>query len=245
MMSSKSWDPFVESLSEKNQLIRVDFLDQGQSDILEDSYTQTIQLELLIALIRHLRLEKVSIVGISYGGEVALLFAVKYREYLDKLIIFNSVAYTNEELYQTGLIWNEYAKNREIYKYYMATIPIIYSKHFSLTNKNWMKNREELLLNNVFNNHDFLDRMIRLTNSASKYDVREELKQLEHKVLIIGSDEDLLTPLSEQILLHKLIKNSELLIIPNVGHASMYEVPNLFTTIILGHLENNFDIKIV
>lgn len=150
MMSSKSWDPFVESLSEKNQLIRVDFLDQGQSDILEDSYTQAIQVELLIALIRHLRLEKVSIVGISYGGEVALQFAVKYREYLDKLIIFNSVDYTNEELYQTGLIWNEYAKNREIYKYYMATIPIIYSKHFSLINQNWMKDREEFLLNNVF-----------------------------------------------------------------------------------------------
>ena len=32
MMSTKSWEPFMPTLKENNQIIRVDFLDQGQSD---------------------------------------------------------------------------------------------------------------------------------------------------------------------------------------------------------------------
>lgn len=245
MMSSLSWEPFVNALSTNNLLIRLDFIDQGKSDSLKDEYTQEIQVDLIKALIDHLNLKKVSIVGISYGGEVALQFAIKYENLINKLIIFNSVAYTNEELAKTGTIWNEFALKREVKNYFNATIPIIYSNQFKEENKEWMKNRESLLLNNVFNDFNFLDRMIRLTNSAEKYDVRNKLKQLQLEVLLIGSEADVLTPLSQQRLLNELITNSNLIIIPKVGHASMYEVPNLFVSIILGHLNNNFNVEVV
>jgi pimeloyl-ACP methyl ester carboxylesterase len=36
--------------------------------------------------------------------------------------------------------------------------------------------------------------------------------------------------------LHKLMKNSELIILPGVGHASMYERPMLFTSLVLGFI---------
>ena len=39
MMSTKSWEPFVNSFIENNQLIRLDFLDQGQSDKCETIVT--------------------------------------------------------------------------------------------------------------------------------------------------------------------------------------------------------------
>ena len=87
MMSCASWAEFVEPFSASNQLILVDFLDQGKSAKMEgQTYTQAIQVEVVAALLEHLSLERVSVLGISYGGEVALQFVLKYHV-LDHLFV--------------------------------------------------------------------------------------------------------------------------------------------------------------
>ena len=43
---NKSWESFKDEFSKHFQFIRVDFLDQGQSDAYEAPYTQDIQVEL-------------------------------------------------------------------------------------------------------------------------------------------------------------------------------------------------------
>jgi pimeloyl-ACP methyl ester carboxylesterase len=96
-----------------------------------------------------------------------------------------------------------------------------------------MRKREAVLLP-LFSNPVFLDAMERLTNSAEQYDARASLKDITAKTLIVGSDEDYLTPLNNQKLLHKEITNSEFVIIPGAGHASMYEKPLTFISLILG-----------
>ena len=98
-----------------------------------------------------------------------------------------------------------------------------------------MKKREVLLLNGPFSDDNFLDRMIRLTTSAESYDVRSKLKNLNIPVLIIGATDDVLTPIAHQEYLYKEIPNSRLIVLPNVGHASMYEVPEIFVSLILGY----------
>lgn len=235
MMSTRSWESFKEDFSKHFQFIRVDFLDQGQTDTHDEPYTQDIQVGLLKALLEHLNLRKINLVGISYGGEVALGFACKYQDYINKLILFNTVAYTDEELTKTGHLWNEQASKRNYLEYYNLTIPIIYSKRFIENNQEWMRKREEVLLSGPFSDNQFLDRMIRLTTSAESYDVRTKLKDLHIPVLIIGATDDVLTPLASQEYLNNEIPNSRLIVLPNVGHASMYEVPEIFVSIILGY----------
>lgn len=244
MMSTTSWHPFIDTF--KNyQLIRVDFLDQGKSDSLEEGYDQSIQVELLYALLNHLNIKKVNVVGISYGGEVALLFTIKYQEYVNKLIVFNSVAYTTEVLKKIGYEWNKYAVLRDTEKYYEVTIPIIYSNTFKETNKEWMEERKKLLCSKAFKNEIFLDRMVRLTNSAEKFDVKNKLKDLTIPVLIVAAEEDMLTPPNQQRLIANLIENSKLVIMANVGHASMYEDPHLFAGLIIGFIEVDSNLNVL
>lgn len=78
--------------------------------------------------------------------------------------------------------------------------------------------------------------MERLTNSAENFDVRDHLYQIIAPTLIVAADEDYLTPISNQKHLHEMIKGSELVILPGVGHASMYEKPMLFMTLVLGFI---------
>jgi len=54
--------------------------------------------------------------------------------------------------------------------------------------------------------------------------------------LIVSGDEDYLTPLADQKKLYQAIKGSYHVVLPGVGHASMYEVPMLFTTLVLGFI---------
>lgn len=245
MMSMQSWENIIDPLSENFLVIRVDFLDQGHSDSIEEVYDQSIQVELVKQLLNHLNIEKINVIGISYGGEVALNFATTHQDMVNRLIVFNAVSHTNEELTKLGHLWNKYAEVKDSKNYYLETIPVIYSKHFKDNNKEWMNNRESLLINGAFSDEKFLNRMIRLTNSAENYDVRDKLLNLTVPVLIIGAEEDYLTPLSEQRELQSLIKNSKLVVLPSIGHASMYEDPFIFNAIIIGYLKTNqFDYKI-
>lgn len=234
MMSTKSWAPFVNSLTSQNQLIRLDFFDQGQTEKLtNESYTQMIQVELLKALLDHLKLNQVSIVGISYGGEVAVLFAITYPSSVDRLLLFNTTAYTSPWLKEIGRGWIEAGKTRNGQAYYQTTIPVIYSPHYFESKLEWMKNREKVLIP-IFSNPVFLDAMERLTLSAESYDVREKLHLITAKTLIVSAEEDYLTPMYNQTYLFNHIKDSELVKIPKAGHASMYERPLLFTSLVLG-----------
>ncbi len=236
MMSTKSWEPFIKSFTERNQLIRVDFIDQGQSDKLENSaYTLDLQVDVLETLVKHLGIHKVNIVGISYGGEVATMFAIKFPYLVDRIVLFNTTPYTSPWLAEIGHQWNAIGKTRDGYTYYKATIPVIYSPSYFEARLDWMKNREKILIP-IFSNPVFLDAMERLTNSAESYDVRKDLDKITAPTLIVAADEDALTPIANQVDLHHSIKNSEFVILPGVGHASMYERPLLFVSLVLGFI---------
>ncbi|MBQ9059440.1 MAG: alpha/beta hydrolase [Atopobiaceae bacterium] len=237
MMSAASWSEFVEPFSANNQLILLDLLDQGRSDkMVGEVYTQEIQVEVVAALVAELGLEKVSVLGISYGGEVALQLVLKYPELIDRLMLFNTTAATGPWLGDIGDGWNKALDDAEAY--YYTTIPIIYSPAFYKGNREWMENRKELLCSTVFNNPDFMGSMERLTNSAAGYDVSNRLSEISAPTLVVSAQQDYLTPIEEQQKIVAGIPSSHYAIIPGSGHASMYEQPVLFCALALGFLNN-------
>ena len=233
MMSVKSWQPFVPAFTKNNRLIRLDFLDQGQSHKMETAFTQDIQAEVVKALLDRLNIPKVCVVGISYGGEIALLFALKYPEITERLVLFNTTPATGDWLRDIGRGWNLIAESGGGLAYYHTTIPVIYSSEFYKRESVWMEKRKEKVVP-VFSNPAFLAAMIRLTNSAENFDVSNRLQEISCPTLIVSAEQDCLTPPIEQQALHSGIKSSHLVIIPDSGHASMYEKPLLFAALVLG-----------
>ena len=234
MMSHLSWQMFLPELTKKHKVILLDFFDQGKSDKMGQSYSQDIQVEAVKAVLADLELEKVNLFGISYGGEVAMAFAIKYPSYLQKLLLFNTTAYTNPWLHDIGRGWVAAARAYDGELFYNITIPIIYSPGFYIRRIEWMNQRKDFLYG-VFQK-DFLDATIRLIESAEGFDVREELGQIEIETLVVSSDTDFVTPAYEQEFIHQQIKGSTYLQIKNCGHASMYERPKEFMGILKGFL---------
>lgn len=232
MMSTMSWAAFERELTKQNRLILVDMLDQGQSDKMDGPFDQSLQVEVVKQLLDHLQIRKVNVMGTSYGGAVALQFVIKYQEYVDRLVLMNTVARTNAWLKEIGNAWNMAASSPEAY--YNTTIPVIYSPAFYDRKAKWMANRKDILTKGVFANKAFMDSMVRLTNSAENHDVSAKLDQIKVPTLIVGSENDHITPLEEQKFLNEHISDSNLVILPNTGHASFYERPWLFVSLLLG-----------
>lgn len=235
MMSTASWAPFIEPFSAANRLILLDMLEQGRSSKLEEGYTHDIQVDALKALLDELELEKVSIMGISYGGSVAMKFALKYHENLDRLLLFNAAAWTSPWLRDIGRAWNKAAADGEAY--YYTAIPVIYSPQFFTEKSDWMEKRREALIP-IFNYAPFMDSMVRLTSSTDTYDIRGELHKIKAPTLVVSSEFDFITPVTEQQLIASQIPNASYVTIPGAGHASMYEKPMLFASLVLGFVNN-------
>lgn len=237
MMSTASWKSFIPALSKNNTLILVDFFDQGQSQRLDFPYDQSLQVQALDALIEKLRAEiwyeKYVIMGISYGGEVAIQYALAHPDRVRRLILANTCGRTSGWLAKIGDGWNEVAKTGNGYSYYLTTIPVIYSTQFFEDRFDWMEGREAFLKEH-FSRQDVLQALIRLTDSARSYNVVDQLHRISCPTLILSGSEDCLVPPYEQKLLHRHIPGSIYLTVNGSGHASMYEAPEAFAALVLG-----------
>lgn len=238
MMSCPSWYAFIDSLSANNRLILFDMLDQGKSAKMEGEYSFEIQADVLLALLDHLRIEKANLTGVSYGGIVSLRFAISYPERVKKMVLFDTTEYLGQWLADIGVAWMEASDDAK--QYYYTSIPVIYSPEFYKNNMDWMNKRYGTLLN-VFSNKAFIDSMNRLTISMAKADMRDEIKNITAPTLIVSGREDYLIPMSEQERLVKGIPGAHWVIIPNSGHCSMYEQPEVYAAQIIGFINDPVD----
>ena len=76
------------------RILAPDFLGHGWSDR-RDRFDRSFQdqARMIIALLSALKLECVDVVGHDTGGAVALILAIEHRDYVNRLVISNSVCY--------------------------------------------------------------------------------------------------------------------------------------------------------
>ena len=243
MMSTKSWTPFLESIQQGGiQPLLVDMLDQGQSQAMEEAFPIQLQAEMLLALLDHLGLEQVGVFGTSYGGEVALNLAAMAPHRVDRMLLANTVARTNAWIKEIGEAWI-LAKDNP-HAYYATTIPVIYSPDFYDRRAEWMDNRKQLLTRTAFASQDFQARMERLTRSAESHDVRDSLKNITCPVLLVGSQQDHITPPEEQEYLAQHLPHADMVLLPKTGHATFYERPDLFMAMLLGFFSHRKPVRL-
>ncbi|RRA96668.1 alpha/beta fold hydrolase [Paenimyroides viscosum] len=86
------WNDLTSHLKTRYRVISVDLLGHGKSECYGYVHTMEDQADMLFALISELRLRKVSLIGHSMGGYIALAFAELYPDNVRSLILSNSSA---------------------------------------------------------------------------------------------------------------------------------------------------------
>ena len=231
MMTDKSWLPLMPTLKENFRVICLNLHDQGCSEKMDGPYTNEIQVDAVLALIDHLGIDKINLIGTSYGGAVGLYFGVKYPDRLKRMMLLNSICYAEPYLLEIGRLWQKGAASYCVDTYYDSFAPNIYAPRYFEQHYEAIYKRKEMLRGLP---KEYFDSIIRLAQSAENFDLRHRLREITAPVLVVGCDEDYVTPLSQQKFLADNIPNARLITMPETGHGAIYEKSDLVVMLMIG-----------
>lgn len=238
-----SFKPTFSPLSQKMQLVYFDHRGQGRSARgPKESYTLENNVEDMEALRQHLGLNKIVVIGASYGGMVALTYASRYPEYVSHLIAIVTVPDsrflerakqilaergTEEQQAIAQHLWDGTFRDEEHLREYFRILGPLYSLTFDPDSPQTSWKRAILsadAINQAFGG--FL----------RTYDVRDQLHKITAPTLVIGARHDWICPpeFSEEIA--ALIPNSDLRIFENSGHGVRADEPQALLDAIAGFI---------
>ena len=233
MMSTLSWVAFIPELSKRFKLILVDFRDQGQSSRMKGEYSQDIHVGDIVNLLDELNLSRVHMMGLSYGGQVALRFALQHQKRIKSFCLFNTPNLVSNHLREIGKAWETAAELNDGARFFQLAIPFIYSEPFYEKNLAFLMERQKMFKSLL--TQEWFEGFIRLSRSVKDYSVsREKLKTIQVPTLLVGADLDVVISPRSMKDIHENIPNCEFIMIPNAGHGAFLERMNEFLTILIG-----------
>jgi 3-oxoadipate enol-lactonase len=233
MMNTTSWATFVPVLSKKFKLVLMDLRDQGQSSKMKSEYSIGIHIGDVLRLLDELSISKVHLLGVSYGGDVAILFALAHQDRLKTLILPNTISTIPNHLRVIGKSWEVAADLNDGEKFFQLATPVIYSGPFYDKYLDVLLQRQAMF--KALLTKEWFEGFVRLSHSIQDYNVTpEQLRTIKVPTLLIGADKDIITPVELQCIMRDNIANSELILIKDAGHGAFLEKMNEFMTLILG-----------
>ncbi|HEY9906774.1 MAG TPA: alpha/beta fold hydrolase [Thermosynechococcaceae cyanobacterium] len=239
-----SFKPTFSALSQKMQLVFFDHRGQGRSARGDkETYTLENNVEDMEALRQHLGLGKIVVIGVSYGGMVALTYASRYPENVSHLIPIVTVADsrflerakqnleirgTPEQKTIAQYLWDgSFETEAQLREYFQVTRSL-----YSVTadpdeppSKTW--NRAVLSIDAI---------NVAFGGFLRSYDVRDQLPKITAPTLILAGRHDWICPpeFSEEIA--QAIPNSDLRIFESSGHSIRADEPEAMLDAIAGFI---------
>jgi proline iminopeptidase len=238
-----SYKPGFSPLSQKVQLVYFDHRGQGRSSRgAKETYTLDNNVEDMEALRQHLGLDKIVVLGSSYGGMVALSYAVRYPQNVSHLIVVATVPDSRflqrakEILAQRGTdeqnaiaqrLWNgTFESEEQLREYFQVMAPMYSITHDPESRqKGWDR---AILSADAIN--------VAFGGFLRSYNVLDQLHKITSPTLVIGGRHDWICPseFSEEIA--KAIPNADLRIFENSGHSVRADEPEALLDAIAGFL---------
>jgi 3-oxoadipate enol-lactonase len=230
------WINQTPVFSKEYQVILYDMRGQGQSEKPEGAYSFDLHADDQKALLDELGIDKVHHVGISYGAELGLFFAIKYPKLLKSLVVCSAVSYVGTLLFEMAQLWRYVCKLGDPELFYKATVPLNFAETFIRENTALLKTAKVRYAQLEY------PALVRLMDAFLKLDITEKLNQIKIPTCIIAGEKDILKPAYPYSnLIHERIPQSEMAIVRDSGHAVTFERPKEFNSIVLGFLDKQND----
>ena len=225
------WVYQLAIFSKEHQVILYDMRGQGQSEKPDSPYSFDIHAEDQKALLEELDVPKVHHVGISYGAELGLVFALKYPEMLKSLVVCSAVSYIGPLLSNMAQLWRNACMLEDPELFYNATVPLNFGETFL--------REQTALLEQAKERYTQLEypALVRLIDAFLELAITDQLPKIQTPTCVIVGEKDILKPAYPySSLIHEKLPNSEMVIVRDSGHAVTFEKPEEFNSVVLGFL---------
>jgi pimeloyl-ACP methyl ester carboxylesterase len=217
MESSAIWNYYITTLSQYFRVITIDLPGHGDTDCYGYVHSMEMMADCVHALMRHLNLRKIFLVGHSMGGYVSLAFAEHYPDHVKGICLFHSTSRSDDEPKK---------KNRD--------------KAIKVIKRNPSVFINESVPNLFFRKYKSYGHAIaRMKRMAHKNPVQGILANLEgmksrtdrsilirfapYPILFIAGKEDNVLPYEDQLRLSELSYHSRVFLLEDVGHMGFIE----------------------
>ncbi|OHD11096.1 MAG: alpha/beta hydrolase [Spirochaetes bacterium GWB1_36_13] len=245
MASTSSWG-YQAALFEKMgyRVILHDFKGQLLSEKPEMPYLFKDHAAEAKGLFDFLGVEKLHLVGTSYGGEIAMRFAMDFPETVKTISVINSVSELDEMLRLFILGWKNLAAIGDAEAFYWGMTPTIYHPDYIQKNKHLLQERAESLKTLGKEAKEYFRGQIILYDTfLNEVTMTHELQKIKCPALVVCGMEDILKPPKFSKIIAENIKNSELAFIPDCGHVTIFEKPEVLNSLLLGFIGKNISSK--
>jgi 3-oxoadipate enol-lactonase len=228
------WVNQLPVFSKEYQVILYDMRGQGQSDKPDMPYSFDIHAEDQRALLEHLGISKVHHVGISYGAELGLVFALKYPNMLKSLVSCSAVSFVGPLLNEMCQLWRYACVTGDSELFYHATVPLNFGETFIHNNAAILEQAKARYTQLEY------PPLVRLLDAFLKLDITDQLSKIKIPTCVIVGEKDILKqayPYSK--IIHDNIVKSEMIIVHDSGHAVTFEKPDEFNSIVMGFLRKH------
>ena len=178
-----------------------------------------------------LNLDTAYVMGISQGGMIAQWLVVDFPERVQRLILTVTTAKPSQLARERIEYWQKLSQSGN-FKHLMLDI----AKH-SYTQKSYQKWRLLYNVMGIFGHIKDKQRIDIQSVSCLKHDSLDFLEKINCPTLIIGAEKDDVLGVDDSLELHQHIKDNQLTILPECGHA-LYEQNKDFQKRVLVFLES-------
>jgi pimeloyl-ACP methyl ester carboxylesterase len=225
------WVHQVPVFSKEYQVILYDMRGQGQSEKPVESYTFDLHAEDQRALLEEIGYSRVHHVGISYGAELGLVFALKYPELVKSLVVCSAVSHVGTLLNEMCQLWRSVCKLGNPDLFYHATVPLNFGETFIQENSAILEQARERYAHLEF------PALVRLIDAFLQLDITDQLHKIQIPTLVIGAEEDILKPaFPYSKIIDDQLPHSEMVVVKGSGHAVTFEKPQEFNRLVLDFL---------
>ena len=212
--SSDSWVEVQKLLSEESQKVVVlDLPGFGKTPAPASIWGIEEYSDFMYQYAKHLGVAKFTLIGHSFGGQIAIQFAVDHPEKLETLILIASAGVRRTPGIAKKLVM-------AVAKLMSFVLYIIPFKDLRMNVKN--------ALYMLIRRRDYAKTqgiMREVFKKVITQDLTAKFANIRTRTLLIWGEKDELTPVQDAYLMNELIANSKLEIIPGAKHALNFEMP--------------------
>lgn len=224
-----NWRFVMPVLARNFRVIAPDIVGFGYTERPADvEYSLDYWIEHLVAFLDAVQVEKAHFVGNSFGGGLTLALAARHPDRVGRIVLMGSAGVGFEMTPGLELTWG-YQPSMENMRELLHT----FACDTSIVTDALVKSRYEASIRPGFQEaFSSLFPPPRQRHIQALATPEEDIKRMEHQVLIFHGRDDKIIPLSSSLKLHSLLANSDLHVFGQCGHWTQIERKDMFAKMV-------------
>lgn len=223
------WDPQMDALSERFQILRYDIRGHGGSDILSGPYQLETLVEDAVQLLSRCQISQVHFVGLSLGGMIGQLLAATHPELVASLVLCSTSYRTPPEKHEE---WDQRIRTAQtvgMRAHVEPTIARWFTPDFVRNHPDEVNPIREMI------NSTYEQGYAGCADAVKNLELTDKLPLIKAPALVVAGENDAGNPPETAADLAARI-GAEVKIVPSSAHLCNVEQPDLFNEALLEFL---------